>query len=165
MPPGPVIVMPTDIIDACLSEARARFPNETGGALMGRRGDSGEFLVEHTIGPGPGALHRRDSFMPDADWQWSEMRRLHAEHGGVLSFLGDWHSHPRSSSMVLSKVDVRALVEILTDHRTRASEVVCLILADGVRGWRAQAWVAGIKDGPDEGRTVRVRPVRLRGIG
>lgn len=165
MPPGPVIVMPTGIVDACLAEAVAHFPLETGGALMGLRGGSGEFLVEHMIGPGPGASHTRDSFTPDADWQWSEMRRLHAEHGGVLSFLGDWHSHPRAPSVELSRRDVRALAEILADERTRATEVVCLILAGGVRGWRAQAWVAEIEDGPDEGRTVRVRPIRLRGIG
>lgn len=118
---------------------------------MGRHGPRGEFVVEHMIGPGANADHRRASFAPDADWQWAEMRRLHEAHGGDLAFLGDWHTHPRSSSGALSRMDLRAVGEILHDPQTRARSIISVVFAGGRIVWVPRAWVAThATDGAEE---------------
>ena len=121
---------------------------------MGRRGPAGDFLVEHMVGPGPRADHRRTSFRPDADWQWSEMRRLHRALNGDLSFLGDWHTHPRASRGDLSRTDIEALAEILLEPKTRAEHVVSAILFGGRHGWGWSVWVAAITIDADGRRSL-----------
>lgn len=129
------LIVPGRLVDLCEGEARRAFPLETGGAFMGRRRD-GDLLVEHLIGPGPGADHRRRSFEPDATYQWAEMARIHRVTAGRAGYLGDWHTHPRCRGGELSALDVQALDEILGSPRSRVESVVFAILSGGRRRWR-----------------------------
>lgn len=136
-----MVRLPASVSAACEAEARHRYPYETGGAFMGRRGPRGEYRVEAMIGPGAGADHRRSSFRPDAEWQWSEMRRIHAARPGI-AFLGDWHTHPGAVIARLSGMDRRALAEILSSDETRADTVLSVILSGGPTRWGWRVWEA-----------------------
>jgi integrative and conjugative element protein (TIGR02256 family) len=66
---------------------------ETGGLLIGyRAGD--ELVVIDATGPGPNARHRRFSFNPDGCWQRKQLAKIYRDTEGVLTYLGDWHTHP-----------------------------------------------------------------------
>lgn len=56
-------------LDEMLDEARRAYPLETGGILVGYVASNNEPVVQHIIGPGPAARHKRQRFHPDHDWQ------------------------------------------------------------------------------------------------
>jgi len=141
---APFVTLPRGLLAECEAEACRSFPKETGGAFMGRRASAGEYRIEHMIGPGPKADHRKTSFKPDAEWQWSEMRRIHVASPGI-AFLGDWHTHPKADGGRLSRTDLKALVEILSSEETRSNAVLSIIVSGKPRRWSWNAWQARMK--------------------
>lgn len=122
-----------------LQEANRRFPKETGGVWMGYRvAASRETVVTHWIGPGPHAVFGKDSFKPDSDYQHSEIDRIYQESDRRDEFLGDWHTHPRSTPF-LSRKDRAAIREIATDPMSRQPNPIMAILAGG-DPWRVIVW-------------------------
>ena len=152
----PRLIIARHLCEACEEEARRAFPLETGGAFMGRMSVDGDFVVEHMIGPGPLADHRRSSFEPDAAYQWDEMARWHRSTAGTGAYLGDWHTHPRHWRGVLSSLDRQALAEILQDPRTQSSAIVNTILSGGRRRWRWTAYAASFDDTATVARRCRI---------
>src|SRR5664279_5393472 len=70
------------------------YPLEVGGVLIGYH-YGGTVEIAHAIGPGPGASHGRFRFEPDSEWQFEQISLLYEVSGRRLSYLGDWHTHPR----------------------------------------------------------------------
>lgn len=127
MPNQKIVTLGSELLTGCLLEAARCFPLETGGAFMGRHAVDGSVQVLEMIGPGKKAKHYSYSFEPDADWQWAEMDRLFQIYEGRLSYLGDWHTHPRAAHGALSRKDRKALREILSSKDTRETEVISAI--------------------------------------
>jgi integrative and conjugative element protein (TIGR02256 family) len=76
------------------AEARRWRVRETGGALLGWRGPEGPF-VTRVLGPGPKAHHGWSSFEPDGEWQNAEGAHIYRATDRQVTYLGDWHTHPR----------------------------------------------------------------------
>lgn len=132
------------IYDDALAEvrslARDRHPLETGGLLLGWTDeDTGDAVVAAIIGPGPEARHGPASFLPDGDWQRSELARRYADSGRVHGYLGDWHTHPLGTGRP-SGPDRRTLASIARAPLARAPRPLLAILSgdpDGpVAVWR-----------------------------
>ena len=120
-------------------EANARFPRETGGVWMGYRVErTRETVVTDLVGPGPYAVFGKDSFKPDSDYQLAEIDRIYQQSGRRHTFLGDWHTHPRSGPY-LSSTDREALHEIAADPASQQPCPVMAILAGG-SPWRLVTW-------------------------
>lgn len=104
---------------------------------MGSRALDGSVHVLEMIGPGEKAKHYSYSFEPDADWQWAEMDRLFQAYNGKLSYLGDWHTHPRVMRGNLSGKDRKAMREILSSKDTRETEIISAIFfgSDKIEDW------------------------------
>lgn len=90
------------VLSLVCEEAERAWPYETGGVLMGftttsDRGRRG-VVVDSAIGPGPLALHRRSSFVPDHEWQGDRIAEVYAASGRKHTYLGDWHTHPGGGS-------------------------------------------------------------------
>jgi len=113
--------------DMLLREAARTAPYETGGVLLGYRGEGGDVVVTDVVGPGPNASHARASFVPDHGYHDGEIARLYAESGRRHAYLGDWHSHP-GGSCALSRTDRRTLRRIATTAEARAPEPLMLIV-------------------------------------
>lgn len=128
-----------------LSEALRTFPLETGGILMGF--ESGwQLVVTAVIGPGPGAVHRRRSFIPDAEWQSARVAEVYAQSGRTEQYLGDWHTHPRGSTRA-SLTDYFAARTIARHAPARCPRPLMLILGvAGVDGFdlAAYRWRRGV---------------------
>lgn len=122
-----------------LDEARRVSPNETGGVLLGYWAHVGvEAVITDSVGPGPRAIHRRSSFVPDYDFHDAEIHRRYTRSGRRLEYVGDWHTHP-TGTLMLSRKDRRTLTAIAMHAPARAPTPVMAIFA-GRRTWRLTLW-------------------------
>jgi integrative and conjugative element protein (TIGR02256 family) len=126
-----------DALDAMVAEARRTEPLESGGVLLGWRGERDEEIaVVGVLGPGPRALHRRSRFSPDTGWQRREIARVYEASGRTVSYLGDWHSHPGGGETP-SRRDQRTARRIARARSARVKRPVMLILSGAGERWRA----------------------------
>lgn len=133
--------IPRDILNSLQDDAECYSPLETGGVLLGYWVDgTSEAVVTCTVGAGPKAIHRENHFVPDYEFQESEIARFYEESGRKLQYLGDWHSHPGSRGY-LSDVDQRTLRRIGKTKSARVEEPIMVVLAGGP-DWTVHAWQA-----------------------
>jgi integrative and conjugative element protein (TIGR02256 family) len=124
-----------------MAQARHWYPLETGGVLVGYWVRSGsEVVITDSIGPGPAAEHGESEFKPDALYQQEQVARIYRSSGRLYTYLGDWHSHPRSSAQ-LSRVDKRTLYLIAVSRSARAPMPI-MAVATKRRQWHLTLWYA-----------------------
>lgn len=102
----------SNALSLIIGECQIRYPKETGGILIGWR-DGLIFQIEIAIGPGPNAIHKRNSFTRDGNFSQSQLDRIVIETNGRLDYLGEWHSHPNKTGP--SFTDFNSLNKIKTD--------------------------------------------------
>jgi len=117
-----------------LELAQARYPLETGGMLLGYEVEDSTAVVTKLIGPGPNAKHGRFRFTPDGVYQQSELEKHFWTTDGRETYLGDWHTHPKSDSTP-SVMDKRTLAHIAKEPRSGTKHPVMAILAGGSGSW------------------------------
>jgi integrative and conjugative element protein (TIGR02256 family) len=133
-----IVWIPEKVFDQMKTEANRLFPCETGGVLIGYwTEDNSEVVVTRAIGPGPKAIHRRYSFIPDAEYHEKEIARYYKESGRLHTYLGDWHTHPQSIPYP-SRKDRRTLKRIATHAEARADVPLMAIL--GGPPWSLKVW-------------------------
>jgi len=107
-----------------------KLPNETGGVLVGYwLADSEGAVITDVLGPGPHAKHRKISFVPDASYHESEIARLYEESGRLHTYLGDWHSHPDSTTR-LSLTDRHTLLTIAKHAEARVLTPLMAVIGE-----------------------------------
>ena len=112
-----------------LSAAEAHGDRETGGMLVGYEGDERphDVVVAGLIAGGPNASHGEYMFRPDGRWQREELARVYAASGRVLTFIGDWHSHPHGLPLP-SQTDVKTAARTAANKRARARRPLTVIV-------------------------------------
>lgn len=128
----PLIHVQRQQLDQMLVEGRRTFPLETGGVLMGFVGVDCT-VVTSVVGPGPRAIHRRRSFMPDAGWQQERVAELYERSGRRDTYLGDWHTHPGGTTRA-SITDWLAALTIARSRAVRCPNPVIIVLALSAAG-------------------------------
>jgi len=123
-------------------EAESKAPLETGGLLFGYCSEKNQVVVTDMVGPGPKAIHRKWTFRPDYDFHREESVRIYNESAGIITYLGDWHSHP-SDAAYMSFLDKRALRNIA---RFKSNYIDCPIMLILGRNSRKNSteWAAGV---------------------
>lgn len=98
----PTLWVPKPAIEEIQFLANRKYPLETGGVLLGYTDDekSGDVVIVAITGPGPGAIHTETTFEPDHDYQAQEIARIYRASQGANAYLGDWHTHPRTTAAV-----------------------------------------------------------------
>ena len=119
-------------------EATRRSPYESGGVLLGYATDDAAVVVD-MVGPGPDALHGPNGFVPDAGYQEAEIAQRYEASGRVVTYVGDWHSHPHGLGRV-SRLDLRTLQAIAHEPTARAPTPIMLIVFDR-EPWSLAAWI------------------------
>ena len=136
---GQVWIMESNI-DEMIAEAEHRFPDESGGALLGYWAKAcEEVVITDVIGPGPAAIHRAQSFLPDSEYQEKEIACRYEESGRLHTYLGDWHTHPQSIPY-LSRKDRRTLKTITRHQEARVIAPLMAIL--WWPSWTIEIWMA-----------------------
>ena len=120
-----------------LCELKRCYPKETGGVLMGQRNDN-NIILSHYIGPGPKAIHKHFSFMPDDKYQQQEISKIYTRTNREITYLGDWHSHPYNKAY-LSGMDKDVLKKIADYNDARLADPVMIII--GTRPFETSAWI------------------------
>lgn len=118
-------------------EAVRKSPYETGGIVLGYASES-SVVVADMVGPGPDALHGRRGFVPDAEYHEEEIARRYADSGRVITYVGDWHSHPGGLGR-LSRLDLRTLSRIAREPAARLPAPIMLVAYFG-NPWLLAAW-------------------------
>lgn len=125
--------------DQMLTEADRVSPNETGGVLVGYWvAPFQELVVTAMIGPGPRATHEKDRFIPQSEYQETQLAKHYENSGRLHLYLGDWHTHPNASSR-LSRLDRKTLRAIASHPEARAPAPIMGIVAGGAP-WTLKLW-------------------------
>lgn len=101
-------------------------------------------VITNVIGPGPSAVHKHTSFLPDHDWQVDKIDQIYFSSKRMHAYLGDWHSHPKGG-LYLGWRDRRTLRKISNCPEARISSPVMLVAAGGDPEWNIGAWVLASK--------------------
>lgn len=99
-----------------------------------RTANGADVVVTNVLGPGPGAFHGRHRFHPDSAFHTSEIERIYWNSGRVVTYLGDWHTHPHGPAF-LSWTDIRTLRRISADPAARAPNALMAILPFAPEEW------------------------------
>lgn len=133
-PTKPVLWVSRNAYAGMLELAQQCYPLETGGMLIGYEAEGGTVVITKLIGPGPNAKHERFRFTPDGDYQQSELEKYFWATNGRETYLGDWHTHPRSDSTP-SVMDKYTLARIAKEPLSGTKRPVMAILAGGSGAW------------------------------
>jgi integrative and conjugative element protein (TIGR02256 family) len=119
--------IPDDVRAQLVAEAERASPNETGGILVGfRAGDT--VTVVAASDAGPNAVCAPERFERDGPHCQRFLERVVHERGGGVDYVGEWHSHPRSSSQP-SLRDLESLLSISHDPDYLTDRPVMVIVA------------------------------------
>jgi len=122
------IWIPQDAIDFILKNGKEWSPMETGGVLIGYRASEEVFVITKVIGTGNKAIHKRYSFEPDQNFHELEISRLYFESGQIETYLGDWHTHPKSYPYLSSR-DKETFRTIALHKESRLINPIMLIMS------------------------------------
>lgn len=101
-----------EVLAGMQREATKKAPLETGGCLMGYWvKEFTEVVITEIIGPGKKAKHRSWYFSPDSKWQTKQIEEIYLNSGRLITYLGDWHSHPKDNNS-LSFIDRWTIMRI-----------------------------------------------------
>jgi integrative and conjugative element protein (TIGR02256 family) len=112
---------------AILEEAIGKMPFETGGVLLGYWGNEREAVVTMVVGPGPHAVHKKRSFVPDNEFHLGEIAKQYDLSDRTETYLGDWHTHPKARAY-LSWQDEATLKRIAAFRPARLQKPCMMIL-------------------------------------
>jgi len=125
--------LPNAIHDEMLTSADEFAPYETGGVFIGYVTDA-DIVIAKMIGPGPKAIHRRDSYSPDQEFQLDKIAKHFEDSFGMETYLGDWHTHPAGGT-ALSIKDKRTLTRVALTPSSQNSEFIMSILGCSTHSW------------------------------
>ena len=104
----------TIVLDDGLREHLSRnreekLPNETGGVLLGSFDCEREILyIVDTLPSPPDSKEKTDLYIRGCKGLRDAVAAVDAKTGGMLEYVGEWHSHPRGVSTKPSKYDLAA---------------------------------------------------------
>ncbi|WP_051200291.1 Mov34/MPN/PAD-1 family protein [Flavobacterium subsaxonicum] len=116
------------IINDIFSSGLMWSPLETGGILMGYRVSLWEFVITDLIGPGEDAVHNYNTFQPDQLFHQSKISEIYKESNQLITYLGDWHTHPNSYSY-LSCEDKKTISKIANHKEARLQNPLMIVAA------------------------------------
>jgi len=122
------------LIDEILLEIESFFPLETGGAFFGYYSKTNDVVITHLIPAGSRAKHKKYSFEPDQSFQLEMMAELYFKHNATISYLGDWHSHPKHKPK-LSRRDEKTLLNIALTDTSKCPRPIMLIVGSLPKEW------------------------------
>jgi integrative and conjugative element protein (TIGR02256 family) len=136
---SPLVWIPAALLEMLADEARLSRPLETGGMLVGWRVGS-EIVVTGMIPGGPNARHARDAFHPDGTWQQQRLEEIYRGSTRTVTFLGDWHSHPRGRPSP-SQRDRETAAAVSGCREARTQQPITLIVGRRAGKWRSRCFV------------------------
>ncbi len=121
------------------SEANKKTPSETGGVILGYWANKlTEVVITQATGPGPTAVHELRTFIPDSDYHETKISELYERSGRLITYLGDWHTHPSGYSD-LSRRD-RTTLKSISAHPAARAPVPLMAILVRKQDWNLHLW-------------------------
>lgn len=131
--------IPAGVVDFLTAEAESKSPRETGGLLMGYFREPGNVpVIMCATGPGPQAIHLRNYYRPDYEFDEGEIASLYERSGRRITYVGDWHTH-LAPYPELSARDKRTLRRIARFKAARLETPLMLVLSHDAQ-WDVTIW-------------------------
>lgn len=134
------ILINSDSVLEIFNEMNRCFPLETGGVLTGYRVGN-NYMLSNIVGPGPKAIHKSNSFIPDYEYHEKEVARIFFKSKMQQIYLGDWHTHPNAKAY-LSKRDKKTLYNIAHSAEAKIKEPLMLVFGTNpieLAGWKLKS--------------------------
>jgi integrative and conjugative element protein (TIGR02256 family) len=125
-----------DALNFIEKEAIRPKTKETGGILMGYQVGQ-QAVITIAIGPGPKAEHNHKSFIPDQKFHVSEIERVYSASERTITYLGDWHSHPKQEPY-LSHRDKLTFAKIANHKPARLPNPLMVVV--GTEPFKIKIW-------------------------
>lgn len=132
-----MVHLPSICISEMLVSVEKHFPKETGGLILGELVSESEWIITNVTMPGVNATHRNHSYVPDDEHDTEEISRIYRKTNCQSVYLGDWHSHPNSSSY-MSEKDKRTLRSIAEFKDARMQCPIMIVL--GTSPFEVRCW-------------------------
>lgn len=84
------------VLELIIAESSRKYPNETGGILVGKFTES-YVLIEYATDSGPAAQFSPNHFRRDGGYSQVLLDEIVIKSGGEDDYIGEWHSHPVKS--------------------------------------------------------------------
>lgn len=127
----------TNLYDKLFKESKDWLPLETGGMLLGYKDIYKDIIITNLIDAGPNANHGSSSFIPDGEYQQSELSKIYTKSKSIITYLGDWHSHPYNHSY-MSWRDRKTIRKIAKTETSREPNPIFIII--GTIPSEAKCW-------------------------
>jgi integrative and conjugative element protein (TIGR02256 family) len=119
-------------------EVSVKYPRETGGILVGWQQDW-IFHIETAIGPGPDAIHTRNSFKRDGNFSQTILDNIVYDTHGQWDYLGEWHSHPQK--MGPSYTDINSLQKVQASHEFNILQPLLGVIINEKKVWHFHCYL------------------------
>jgi len=126
------------LLSKIIEETNLWIPVETGGMLVGYKDLAGDIVIANIIEGGDKAHRELDYFNPDTEFQQPKLSRIYKNSNSLVTYLGDWHSHPKSSAY-MSKLDRKTMRRIVNKKTSMQANPIFLIIGTSpfeVKCWR-----------------------------
>lgn len=133
----PVVWIKLNLYQVLFEKTNNCLPVETGGMLLGYKDIYNDIVITNLISPGPNAIHKMWSFIPDGEYQQSELDKIYTSSNRITTYLGDWHSHPYSPSY-MSWLDRKTIRKIAKTKDAREPNPIFIIV--GTIPTEAKCW-------------------------
>jgi integrative and conjugative element protein (TIGR02256 family) len=128
----------TNALNTLITEAERRYPNETGGLLIGYSTND-DVIITAVTTPGPYAHHTSTQYVPDAEHDQEQVAKHYEESGRLHTYLGDWHTHP-DAVPYLSPTDANTLRRIASTPTARQLRPLMCIAGGRPGAWLPIVW-------------------------
>jgi integrative and conjugative element protein (TIGR02256 family) len=133
----PIVWIKHRLYQKLFEETYNRLPFETGGMLLGYKDIYSNMVITNLISAGPNAIYKKRSFVPDGEYQQSELSNIYISSKRTTTYLGDWHSHPYDHSY-MSWRDRKTIKKIAKTESTRESNPIFIIIGTILK--EAKCW-------------------------
>ncbi|WP_445358804.1 Mov34/MPN/PAD-1 family protein [Microbulbifer sp. ANSA005] len=133
------IVWDLDFEESIQTERRNQLPNETGGMLLGIVDQKTKIIaLVSWVGQPPNSIASPSSFLRGSEGQEEIINETQRRTAGIVSYVGEWHSHPPNVTASPSCDDKKQLASITDEFTTSSTIPIMLIVAEGSIGFCMQ---------------------------
>ncbi len=130
-PAGVKIVLDDGIADTMQAIRSSALPNETGGVLVGYFDfNVGTLFIAAALPPPPDSVSTPKSFVRGTEGLEERLDEIARRTANIVTYIGEWHSHPTGHSARPSGEDVVQLTTLAVKMAEEGLSAVQIIVAE-----------------------------------
>ena len=125
------IVLDDDLATSIQERRRASLPNETGGILVGVFDAMRQVIsIVDALPPPPDSKGSASGFERGVEGGQEYLSEIAKQSGGMVRYVGEWHTHPKGHCARPSAVDLKQLLLLRSELRREGLPATMLIAGE-----------------------------------